>query len=290
MKKKAYIIVNGYYFPQKLERQTAAYIEAFRARGVELEVLRSSEILAHIDGRGIESSLADAEFVLFLDKDIHLAKMLETKFRLYNCARAVELCDDKALTHIELAGKVNMPLTITSPLNYSQSGDEDFIRAAEAKLSYPIVVKEVYGSYGKQVYLAENYAELRMLWQSLRHKPHIYQEFIVSSSGTDIRITLVGGRAVAAIKRTAKEGFRSNLELGGTAERFDAPKEYIEMAEKASKILRLDFCGMDILIGKNGEPIFCEANSNAFFKTSEELCGADITGMIVDHIMSGKAM
>lgn len=46
-------------------------------------------------------------------------------------------------------------------------------------------------------------------------RPHFYQRFVAESAGRDIRIVVIGGKAVAAMERLAKGGeFRSNAELG----------------------------------------------------------------------------
>lgn len=81
-----------------------------------------------------------------------------------------------------------------------------------------MVVKEAYGSFGAQVYLAKNRSELDALRNRLKYMPHLYQRYVKNSSGEDIRIIVVGGKAVAAMKRKNKGDFRANIELGGVGE------------------------------------------------------------------------
>ena len=57
------------------------------------------------------------------------------------------------------------------------------------------------------------------------------------------------------------------------------------MAEKASKILDLDYAGVDLIKGKNGEPIFNEINSNAFFTEIEKASGIDITRQLILYVL-----
>ena len=58
------------------------------------------------------------------------------------------------------------------------------------------------------------------------------------------------------------------------------------MAEKVSQLLELDYAGIDILIGNNNEPIFCEANSNAFFQGIEKYSGVNIAREYAKHIFN----
>ena len=88
------------------------------------------------------------------DKDRHISNLLEKAgYRLFNRASSIEVCDDKMLTHIALANEgIRMPKTIPSPLYYGGDDDGTFIKKMLTILDYPIIVKEVYGSFGKQVY------------------------------------------------------------------------------------------------------------------------------------------
>ena len=129
--------------------------------------------------------------------------------------------------------------------------------------------------------------ELEKMEQKLIHAPHIFQKFINSSFGQDFRIITIGGKYVAGMKRISKNGdFRSNIALGGEAQIIPIENPYIEMAEKVSQLLELDYVGIDILIGNNNEPIFCEANSNAFFQGIEKYSGVNIAREYAKHIFN----
>ncbi len=62
------------------------------------------------------------------------------------------------------------------------------------------------------------------------------QEYIRESKGRDIRVIVVGGRVIAAMRRTAKAGeFRSNLHRGGKGAAVTLPRSYSSVAIRASK-------------------------------------------------------
>ena len=200
---KGLIIVNGYGLAQGIEHQLSRLKEEFSKRKVDIDVHKNNELLTHIENSEIKTNLPKYDFIMYLDKDKFVARMLEKLgYRLFNSAESIELCDDKMLTHIALANNgIKMPLTISSTLCYTDNGDRNIINEVEKKLSFPLIIKENYGSLGKQVYLINNHDELLQKENELIHTPHIYQEFISSSRGKDYRIIVIGGKVVATTRK-----------------------------------------------------------------------------------------
>jgi RimK family alpha-L-glutamate ligase len=147
-------------------------------------------------------------------------------------------------------------------------------------------VKECFGSLGKGVYLAKTKTELLNICQQLKDKPHLFQQFISSSYGKDVRIIVIGGKVIGAIMRISDNDFRSNISSGGRGEIFTPTKEMTELAIKISKILNLDYCGMDFLIDENGNPTVCEVNSNAFFKGFEKITGINVAKKYAEFVLN----
>ena len=281
------IVVNGYQVAGGVTHQLKRYKEELSKRAITFDIAKNNEVLTLIGNYSIESKLPKYDFVLYLDKDKYVARMLEKfGYRLFNSSAATELCDDKLLTEIELANHgILMPKTISAPLCYADSGDREFVKKVESELDYPIIVKECFGSLGKQVYLAKNHQELASIYEKLKETPHLYQEFIETSKGVDIRIIVVGGRAIAWMKRMNDKSFKSNIAQGGHSEKIDLPQKYIEIAELACKVLKLDYCGVDLLLGKIDSPVLSEVNSNAFFEGIESTTGVNVAGAYIDYIV-----
>ncbi len=282
--KKCLIVSNGYFDNASTISQRNRLKESLLGYGYFADELKSNKILALIDGENVSLRIGEYDFCIYLDKDVSLALMLEKAgLKLFNSADAIRLCDDKFLTYISLAGNgVKMPKTISSPLMYSANTDVAFLDTVESELGYPIVVKRVYGSMGKGVFLAKNRSELEKLFNEFCREPHLYQKFVNDKVGEDIRVITVGGKVVAAMKRKNLYDFRSNVELGGVGEKITLSKEQINIAEKASKVLGLDYAGIDII----GENLICEVNSNAFFKEFERVTGVDVAKTYVEHVIN----
>ena len=110
------------------------------------------------------------------------------------------------------------------------------------------------------------------------------QEFIKEAGGTDIRALVVGGKVVAAMKRTgAADDFRSNLHRGGSAQLIKITPEERSTAVRAAKHMGLNVCGVDMLRSNHG-PVIMEVNSSPGLEGIENATGKDIAGMIVDYI------
>ena len=286
--KRVLIIINGYGLAGGIRHQVQRLKEEFSKRGIKAEVIKNTQVFAYIFEGNVDISLPKYDFVLYLDKDRYVAELLEKAgYKLYNCIDSIIKCDDKMLTHICLANEgIKMPTTISSTLCYTDNGNRDYLVEVIDKIGLPMIVKENYGSLGKQVYLANNHAELLEIENKLIHIPHIFQEYIACSSGKDYRIIVIGGKVVAYMKRENPYSYLSNLATGGTASKVELPQKYLDVAEKCAKILGLDYCGVDILEGPHGEPIVSEVNSNAFYEGIEKTTGINVAGCYVDYLLS----
>jgi len=160
----------------------------------------------------------------------------------------------------------------------------EFLEAVMDELGFPIVVKECFGSFGQQVYLVGNREELLGITQKLGTKPMLFQEFIKTSMGRDIRINVVGSEPVTAMERVSDKDFRANITLGGRMKAYKPSTDQVEMALKVCRCLGLDYAGVDILFGDNDEPVLCEVNSSAHFKSVYDCTGINVADFIMDHI------
>ena len=283
------IIVNAYRRPEESVLQAERLQNEFLCSGVRTEIVSDGYLRSGVFGGEISSPFSGADFIVYLDKDKYLSAELDKlSVRLFNSHNAVRLCDDKAETIIALSGKgLNIPDTVFGALSYSDcdNADELSLKAVSEKLGFPLVVKESFGSMGKGVYLARDFSELKEIFFKVNNKPHLFQRYLPYAFGTDIRVIVIGGKVIGAIKRVNENDFRSNVALGGVAEKFDLPKDYKAAAIKAASVLGLDYCGVDLLIGEGGKPYICEVNSNAFFFGFEKATGLNVAKLYAEYII-----
>ena len=282
---KAWLVVNSFMDNQKFIKLYELLSVAFKKQNVSLEIKNASDISLQVGAK----ILNKPDFAIFWDKDIYLAERLEKEgVRLFNSSRAVLLCDNKILMYQELANKgIRVPRTFIAPktfegLNYSM---RDFLNNVIKEIGFPIVVKEAYGSFGEQVYLANDIDSLNKIVDQIGYKDFLMQEFIASSKGKDIRINVVGNKAVVSMLRENDNDFRSNISSGGHGEKYEPKPEYLDLAVKAAQALGLDFAGVDVLFGKEG-PIICEVNSNPQFASTLKATGVNLADYIAEYILN----
>jgi len=154
----------------------------------------------------------------------------------------------------------------------------------------PVIIKILQGTHGQGVILAETHTSAVSTIETLKTAKvrFVIQEFISESDGADIRVIVVDGSVVAAMKRQSKAGeFRSNLHRGGSSEVIELSYQEENLALRAAKALRLGVCGIDILQSKNG-PLVLEANSTPGLEGIETTTGLDISEKIIRYIERNK--
>lgn len=150
----------------------------------------------------------------------------------------------------------------------------------------PIVIKLLEGTQGLGVVLADTNRSAKSVVEAFRaaNTNILLQEFIKEAGGTDIRAIVVGGKAIAAMKRTGAAGdFRSNLHRGGSAEIIKLSPEERVTAVRAAKSMGLNVCGVDMLRANHG-PVVMEVNSSPGLEGVENATGLDIAGKIIEYI------
>jgi ribosomal protein S6--L-glutamate ligase len=150
----------------------------------------------------------------------------------------------------------------------------------------PLVIKLLEGTQGIGVVLAETKKAASSVIEAFYGLGNniLIQEYIKESRGTDIRVFIINGKVVGAMKRTAKDGeFRSNLHRGGSATLIKLTKTERETALSAAKELGLTVCGVDMLPSDRG-PLVLEVNSSPGLEGIEKATQKDIATMIIEYL------
>lgn len=289
--KTGWLVVNHFLQTNKFTDLYTRLGNGAELAGLRLLVKTGCELMCEMNDGFLTEQGEKPDFVLFWDKDIRLAKALEKMgLRVFNSSDAIAACDDKSLTHQALAGVIPMPKTMVAPMTYSAVGytDLSFVEQVGQVLGFPLIIKECFGSFGAQVYLVNSLAEAKEKVKSLAGVPFLFQEFIKSSAGRDVRLQVVGDKVIASMLRYSETGdFRAGITSGGSMKPYEPGETEKKMAVLVCKTLGLDFAGVDFLFGENNEPILCEVNSNAHFKNLYDCTGVDAAAEIMAYI-AGK--
>ena len=266
------------------------FVPEFNKRGIKVDVFVNDGTLAEIKNGNIVINLPKADFVLYMDKDIYLARMLEKAgYRLFNNADFIKLCDDKVLTYIRCANEgIRMIETIAGPLVYVNELEEDhfkFLDEVVDKLGLPLVVKKVYGSLGEGVYIAKNKENLKEIYKEIYRNPLLFQKYINTSNGRSVRVLVIDRKIVGAFERYNPDDFRSNFGDTATSKKIENNEKIISFASNIVQKLDILYAGIDLLYDENDEPVLCEINSNAFFEEFEKVTGIDVAKLYVDMVI-----
>jgi len=200
-----------------------------------------------------------------------------------NSSQSIEVGRDKLATlQILAAHNIPIPQTMLAkfPLN---------IEVVDEQFTYPVMIKTVSGSRGKGIFLCENKTQLEDLVDliAVSRNPEvnvIIQEFVTSSRGKDIRVIVVGGRAIGAMLRVAQEGkFKANFSAGGSVAAWPLNPAVEWLAVESARVVGLDIAGVDLLFDGDSYRV-CEVNCAPGFEGFEEATGLSVAREIYQYI------
>lgn len=198
-----------------------------------------------------------------------------------NSSDAISRSRDK-LESMQLLSRAGVGLPTTSFAHSTQ----DIDGLLEVVGGPPVVVKLLEGTQGLGVVLAETRKAAESVIGAFRQMNAniLVQQFVKEAAGSDLRAFVVGGKVVAAMKRTGAPGdFRSNLHRGGTAEAIKLTPKERATAVRAAKTMGLGIAGVDMLPSTDG-PMVLEVNSSPGLEGIEGASGIDVADLIIEHI------
>lgn len=211
---------------------------------------------------------------------------------VYNDARAIERSVDKSMTTL-LLHAAGIPTPPTWAMESTAHAQRLVTRESAARRS--LVLKPLFGSQGNGLQrlgwvdgahvalpdLGAPYGELAYL-----------QRFIapLAAPGHDWRVLVVGGRAVAAMRRVSShwvhnvaQGARCIPQSLGD----DTGQALAALAQAAARALELDYAGIDLLPSHDGMQVI-EVNGVAAWHGLQRVTPIDIAGLIVNDLLDRK--
>lgn len=153
-------------------------------------------------------------------------------------------------------------------------------------LGKPFVAKGLESSMGEQISLIEKEEDLKKLCQEYgMEKEWLFEEFVTTSFGRDMRFYSIRGKVVACMQRRSQGDFRANVALGASVEAFEITPGIRQIAKDIYEQTGLDFLGIDLLFGTD-KPYFCEINVMPGIEGIEKATGVNVAKKIVETIKS----
>ena len=272
---------------------TSRIVEAAEKRGHEVEVRDTLKFSMHLE-QGRPTLRYESE--RFEPPDAVIPR-IGAPITFYGCAvvrqfeqmgiftlsgsHAIGVSRDK-LRSLQVLSRHSVGIPTTAFVR-GRSQVEDAIRRVGGA---PVIIKVLEGTQGVGVILAETEKTAHAIIETLQMAQQnvLIQKFVAEAAGSDIRAFVVGGRVVAAMRRTAKPGeFRSNVHQGGSTSTADLPPAFEKTAIEAAQILGLRVAGVDMLEGETG-PKVMEVNSSPGLEGIEKATEIDIADAIIQHL------
>jgi len=270
-------------------------ILAAQRRGVEPVAFNFSDILARVAYKPETTIKKRIAIVNDLDgmivRPIGRGSLDEIIFRLdalhrleglglpiINSPSSIEKAVDKyrALTLLEENG-VPVPRTIVTE-NPGAAIDAFY------ELGGDVVIKPLFGSRGIGITRVSDQETFGRVCRALAFVHHVlYVQEFVPHGTRDIRAFVVGEKVVAAMRRVS-QNWKTNVSRGAKPTSLKPDAEVEELAVKASKTLRCEVAGIDIMEGPDGY-LVNEVNSQPGFRGLQLVTDINIAEKVVDHIL-----
>ncbi|NUT13929.1 MAG: RimK family alpha-L-glutamate ligase, partial [Cupriavidus sp.] len=104
--------------------------------------------------------------------------------------------------------------------------------------------------------------------------------------GFDWRVLVVGGRAVAVMRRVSAHWVH-NVAQGARCEPAQLTGELAQLAEAAALALGMDYAGVDLMPSKRGAQVI-EVNGAAAWQGLQRVTGFNIARAIVDDLLDRR--
>ena len=211
---------------------------------------------------------------------------------VYNDARAIERSVDKSMTSLLLhaAGIPTPPTWATESHAQAQQ-----IVMRESAAGHALVLKPLFGSQGHGLQLVGNVGGVHRAVPSLEKgygQLAYLQRFIPplhgGEPGFDWRVLVVGGHAVAAMRRVSAHWVH-NVAQGAMCHAAPLTADLARIAERAAQALSMDYAGVDLMPTAAPEPIqVIEVNGVAAWRGLQRVTSSNIARAIVDDLLDRR--
>lgn len=271
---------------------TRRLLEAARARGISARVVDPLEVemglgedAPRVYWRGRRLPRADV-VVPRIGLSIHqyglsVVNQLElVGVPVLNCARGIAASRNK-MRSLQLLSAAGIPV----PRTVMASDPSDLRELVRLVGGVPVLVKLLSTGEKSGVMICESLQSLEAALEAILGLGQniVVQQYLKGAKGRDLRALVVGGRVVAAMRRSAPHGrFSRNLRRGARFEKIALSPAFTRAAVEAARVLELEVCAVDLLDVK-GVPRVFEVNSSPSIREAEEACQVDAAGAIVER-------
>lgn len=213
-----------------------------------------------------------------------LGRLAATGVRVVNSPRSLECAVDKYLTTARLQ-EVGLPVPRTIVCEH-----EDDAMAAFEQLGRDVVVKPLFGSEGRGIVRVSDPDLAHRTFRTLmRLNAVLYLQQFVDHEGYDVRVLVLNGRVVGAIRRSSPDDFRTNVSRSGVAQSHEFTDREAEFAVRAAAATGAYIAGVDLLYDRAGNCFVIEVNAVPGWQAFTRTTGIDVAARLIDSLASCQA-
>jgi tetrahydromethanopterin:alpha-L-glutamate ligase len=248
---------------------------AIRAGGRDL--LSSDGVLVRMMPPG------SLEQVVFRMDAIH--RVAAAGVPVLNSPRAVEAAVDKYLT-LTLLATAGLPV----PTTWAGQSATEALTAFD-ELGGDVVVKPIFGSEGRGLVRV---SDRELAWRTFhaieRLGAVLYLQRFIRHPGHDYRIFVLRGSVLGSMRRHATPGeWRTNVSLGGRAERCPIDAEAERLAIDSARALGADMAGVDLIPDLDrGRLTILEVNAVPGWRALSRVTGIDIASAVLAALCDSR--
>ena len=112
----------------------------------------------------------------------------------------------------------------------------------------------------------------------------LYLQQFIAHPGWDLRVFVIGGKVLAAMRRHGGKNWRTNVAQGGRAEAVQLTAEEERLALAASEAVGTSIAGVDLLPSPKGGYFVLEVNAVPGWRALAPATGVDVAAEIVKSL------
>jgi [lysine-biosynthesis-protein LysW]---L-2-aminoadipate ligase len=214
-----------------------------------------------------------------------LDRLAEGGIRVLNPSAALMSAHDKLLT-ARILRRAGLPHPRTVLIERHEDRPD---------LDFPTVLKPRFGSWGRDVVLCHDRAELERALETIAFRPWfrrtgVLAQELIRPLGYDLRVVVAGGMVVGTAKRIAPPGeWRTNVALGASSVETTPPPVALSLAAAAARASGLDLAGIDLLPTGPGGFCVIELNAAVDFKAHYSFARRNVFADAMDALAGTHA-
>jgi len=201
--------------------------------------------------------------------------------KVINSPRAVEMAVDKYLALASMA-QVGLP----TPRTVACQRYEDAMQAFE-QMGSDVVVKPLFGSEGFGI---QRLTDPDLAGRTFAHLAQlnavIYLQQYIDHEGQDFRLFVLGGKVIAAMRRTHSSDWRTNISRGATGQPHEPTPRQVELALKAAAACDAMVAGVDILLDRQGRHWVIEVNAVPGWRELSRVTQIDVASLLLKEALA----